>query len=133
MAVLLVILTALTGCVSKNKADLKTNELPASVTQGVLAEHPELTEQEMLTPCSECHKEESPEIYTQWYDSVHGIGQVKCYQCHGTFENMVSVPQNNDCAVCHAGQLGDHTKDFACWQCHKAHAFTENTLEGGQG
>lgn len=44
--------------------------------------HPELSEQEMLMACADCHREATPDIEKEWYDSVHGIAMVKCYQCH---------------------------------------------------
>lgn len=135
--VLLITIAAITlalgGCPEKDQATEESGSPTGPVSQGVLADHPEMTEQEMYIPCSSCHKDETPEIYAQWWDSGHGIGNVKCYQCHGTYENMVVVPSNNDCEVCHADWMGDdHTEGRTCWQCHKAHEFTETTLEGGQ-
>jgi hypothetical protein len=85
--------------------------------------HPELTEQPKLMPCSECHKSETPEIYKQWYDSRHGIGMVKCYQCHGTFENLVTVPEVSTCGFCHTDMLEKCPSDKTCWQCHASHSF----------
>ena len=86
--------------------------------------HPELSENEMLIPCASCHQENSPDIYQQWFDSVHGIGMVKCYQCHGTFETFKVTPTVQDCDTCHAGMSGkDHTEDKLCWECHAPHLF----------
>ena len=87
------------------------------------AVHPELSEQEMYISCSDCHKEATPEIEKQWYDSSHGIAMVKCYQCHGTFETFKVTPAKTDCAVCHADQLEKCPKDKACWDCHVPHVF----------
>jgi uncharacterized paraquat-inducible protein A len=84
--------------------------------------HPMVTEQDKLMPCHECHKTSTPRVYQEWFESVHGIGNVKCYQCHGTFENMQRVPDVNRCAVCHAEAFG-HSENKPCWQCHKAHRF----------
>lgn len=84
--------------------------------------HPEVTEQDKLMPCHECHKTSTPKIYQEWFESVHGIGNVKCYQCHGTFENMQRVPDVNRCAVCHAEAFG-HSENKPCWECHKTHRF----------
>ncbi len=94
--------------------------------------HPEMTEQEMLIPCFECHQEATPDIYTEWYDSLHGIGMVKCYQCHGTFENMKTQPEASDCMVCHVGQMEkcmkhDDAKDKKCSSCHNTHTFKLKT------
>lgn len=85
--------------------------------------HPDLTEQETFIACSECHKTETPDIYEEWYQSVHGIGMVKCYQCHGTFENLVVVPQVSNCATCHMAAMEKCPTDKICWECHTAHTF----------
>ena len=88
------------------------------------SEHPELGEQEMLVPCATCHQEETPDVYDQWYDSVHGIAMVKCYQCHGTFEGLAVSPSIDNCATCHVAMTGkDHTEDKLCWECHAPHLF----------
>jgi hypothetical protein len=85
--------------------------------------HPEMTEQEMLMPCSACHQNETPDIYEEWYNSGHGIGMVKCYQCHGTYENLLAVPERSTCGFCHAGALEKCPTDKPCWECHSAHIF----------
>lgn len=85
--------------------------------------HPDLTEQEKLIACSECHKNETPGIYDEWYQSVHGIGMVKCYQCHGTFENLAVVPDTSNCAICHSAAMEKCPTDKVCWECHTAHTF----------
>ncbi len=85
--------------------------------------HPDVSEQEKLMPCFECHKEATPDIEKEWFNSRHGIANVKCYQCHGTFENMAKVPTDDSCYVCHAGAK-NHTKPGkTCWECHPAHNF----------
>jgi hypothetical protein len=88
-----------------------------------MEKHPELTEQEMLIACSDCHKDVSPELEEEWYTSVHGIAMVKCYQCHGTFESFKVTPSRADCAVCHADMLEKCQKDKQCWECHIPHSF----------
>lgn len=85
--------------------------------------HPELSEQEMLMACSDCHKEATPELEKQWYDSLHGIAMVKCYQCHGTFETFKVTPSKEDCATCHANMIDKCPKDKSCWECHVPHSF----------
>jgi len=89
--------------------------------------HASLTEQEKLIPCYDCHKETTPTIYKQWYSSTHGIGNVKCYQCHNTFENMAVSPDiQQSCNSCHAEQVNDadHTEGLEkCWECHQVHSF----------
>ncbi len=85
--------------------------------------HPDLSEQEMYIACSDCHKESTPELQKEWYDSSHGIAMIKCYQCHGTFETFKVTPSKSDCATCHADQLEKCSKDKECWECHVPHSF----------
>jgi len=97
-----------------------------SVGVSATSAHPEITEQEKLLPCFECHKEATPEVYNEWFDSLHGIGMVKCYQCHGTYENMKIEPEASDCMVCHVDQIKKCPQDKKCWSCHTAHTFKRN-------
>lgn len=86
--------------------------------------HPELDEQEMLISCADCHKEVSPDLEKEWYDSVHGIAMVKCYQCHGTFETFQVSPDKTNCAVCHGDQIEKKiAQGKQCWECHVPHSF----------
>lgn len=86
--------------------------------------HPDLDEQDMFIACADCHKETTPEIENEWYNSVHGIAMVKCYQCHGTFETFRVNPGKTNCATCHADQLDKSiAKDKPCWECHVPHSF----------
>ncbi len=104
-------LAALTACAG----------LQLAATQGG---HPPLSEQEMLIACSDCHRTTTPSVYNEWYDSTHGIGNVKCYQCHGTYENLQVTPDmSQTCGSCHADKLGEHTGDQSCWECHTVHSF----------
>jgi len=86
--------------------------------------HPQLTEQEQLIACSQCHQDVTPAITEEWFNSTHGIANVKCYQCHGTFEDMRTTPDLTRCAVCHSRQFHKSIPDKACWECHPAHTFT---------
>ena len=85
--------------------------------------HGDLTDQQKLIACSECHKSETPDIYNQWYESLHGIGMVKCYECHGTFENLAVVPDKSVCGVCHSAAMTKCPADKPCWDCHQPHTF----------
>ena len=87
------------------------------------AVHPELSEQEMLMACSDCHRETTPDLEKEWFDSVHGLAMVKCYQCHGTFETFKVTPEREDCATCHADMLEKCPADKPCWECHVPHSF----------
>jgi hypothetical protein len=89
------------------------------------AVHPELSEQEMLVGCADCHREVTPEIEKQWYDSLHGIAMVKCYQCHGTYGDFFVTPSRQNCATCHNNMLEKCPKDKPCWECHVPHSFKE--------
>lgn len=114
---LTVIAAGLVACKTMNSTPLKMKE-----------GHGSLTEQQKLISCAECHKTATPEIHSQWYESTHGIGNVKCYQCHNTFENLVKTPDiNQSCNSCHADKIDDkeHTEGLAtCWECHDVHSFT---------
>ena len=87
------------------------------------AGHPALSAQAMLIACDQCHMEKTPTVYQQWYDSTHGLDNVKCYQCHGTFENLKRTPELASCNACHADKMGDHRAGQLCWECHTAHTF----------
>ncbi len=107
----------LLSCGVKNQPTGEISPTPAS-------QHPELSEQEKLIACSSCHQEVTPEIYEQWYNSVHGLDNVKCFQCHGTYENFSVVPKMDKCATCHVEQLRKMPPGMTCWQCHPAHKFS---------
>ncbi len=62
--------------------------------------------------CVTCHKEESPGLYRQWYDSKHAEHNVTCLECHtakstepDAFEHegftIATLVSPNDCARCH--------------------------------
>ncbi len=87
--------------------------------------HPDLSEQEMYIACADCHRDATPELYKEWYDSTHGIGMVKCYQCHGTFETFRVTPSRQDCAVCHQPNIAQCPDDQDCWKRYVPHSFKE--------
>ena len=89
------------------------------------AAHPQLSEQEMLMDCADCHREATPEIEKQWFNSLHGIAMVKCYQCHGTFETFTITPTKATCGTCHTDMLEKCQKDKPCWECHAPHSFNK--------
>ena len=97
--------------------------LSPQAVAGDTDKHPDLDEQEQYIACSDCHKNETPEVYKQWYDSNHGIAMVKCYQCHGTLETFRFTPTRDNCAVCHEEMMAKCPKDKDCWQCHAPHTF----------
>lgn len=89
--------------------------------------HATLTEQHKLIACSDCHKDATPDIHREWYSSTHGLGGVKCYQCHNSFENLVRSPDiHQSCNSCHADKVNneEHTEgEDTCWECHQGHSF----------
>ncbi len=87
--------------------------------------HPELSQQEMLVACADCHREVTPEVEKEWYNSLHGLGMVKCYECHGTFGDFSVTPTRQTCGTCHADMLEKCPKDKPCWECHIPHSFKE--------
>ena len=119
--VVLLAVSLLAGGVAFGAAGKKA---PATPKTPAASSHPALSAQEMLIDCAECHKEATPEIAKEWYDSKHGLGMVKCYQCHGGFNNFAVTPSRDACAACHAAQLTKCPQDKACWQCHLPHTFT---------
>lgn len=100
-------------------------ELVISATAGdkEKAAHPQLSEQEMLMDCADCHREATPEVEKQWLNSLHGIAMVKFYKCHGTFETVTVTPTKAICGTCHTDMLEKCSKDKPCWECHAPHSF----------
>lgn len=94
----------------------------AAAASGEKAGHPQLSEQEQLMDCADCHKSATPEVEKEWFNSVHGLAMVKCYQCHGTFGEFAVTPKREDCATCHADML-DKEPNTPCWECHVPHSF----------
>jgi len=86
--------------------------------------HPRLSAQEMLIDCAECHKTVTPDVEKEWFNSLHGIAMVKCYQCHGTFETFAVTPSRETCAVCHRDMMKKCSQEKSCWECHAPHTFT---------
>ncbi len=99
-------------------------EAAMSAMQKAQDVHPPLSEEEKLLPCASCHKDVTPEIYKEWYNSRHGLDNVKCFQCHGTYENFEVVPSVSHCMPCHAKEVTHSPKDKNCAACHPAHKFS---------
>jgi hypothetical protein len=62
--------------------------------------------------CLTCHKEQSPGLYQQWYNSEHSRHDVTCLSCHQAEKGEVDAFDHygasiatlvtpKDCAVCH--------------------------------
>ena len=63
--------------------------------------------------CMTCHKEKSPGLYKQWYDSEHAAHNVTCLSCHRAERGDKDAYQHydaliatlvtpKDCGACHA-------------------------------
>jgi len=113
---------ALAACV--NTGNTQRPAAKAEPKKAEVAGHPQLTDQEKLIACSQCHRDVTPDVYNEWYNSVHGIANVKCFQCHGTFEDFHVVPQLKKCEACHAREVSHAPKGRDCWSCHPSHRFT---------
>ena len=113
---------SLVACGTTQTATAPEKQAVAQETR--TAVHPELSEQEKLTPCTHCHQEVTPEIYQEWYQSRHGLDNVKCFQCHGTYEDFEVVPSSSRCMPCHAQEVTHAPKDKKCVACHPAHKFS---------
>jgi len=68
---------------------------------------------ELAGKCLTCHKQVSPGLYQQWYESSHAVHQVTCIDCHGADKRDIDAFSHNgaqiavlvtpkDCGVCHA-------------------------------
>jgi len=105
----------------------------AGVYKEVIETHPDLDPDEKMQPCNACHVDVTPDLYEEWYNSRHGIAQVRCFQCHGNYDELVVKPGMQRCRVCHAQDIAGHSDNKACWSCHPAHAFVPVESTTGKG
>lgn len=79
------------------------------VIQQLSAQEKDLT---VAGKCMTCHKEKSPGIYRQWYESTHAMHSVTCLECHqadksdpDAFEHygalIATLVTPRDCGLCH--------------------------------
>ncbi len=76
--------------------------------------------------CRVCHKQVTPKIYKEWWHSKHGIANVRCFQCHGTFNDFHKIPPMTKCMACHMNEYQTMIKKAPhdkCWSCHIPHTF----------
>jgi len=85
--------------------------------------HSSLSEEEKYQPCYQCHKDVTPNIYQEWYESRHGLDNVRCFQCHGLYDELKRVPDEAKCATCHGKEVGHSVAGKTCWECHPSHKF----------
>ena len=89
--------------------------------------------------CASCHVEMTPEIHSAWFDSDHGVNNVKCFVCHGSAgSDFVKRPEPSRCLGCHGEQVesldGAFMKGKDCFVCHEPHALSPHVAsrEGGE-
>ena len=113
-----------TGQTTSAQKTCPGKEMLATAENKALKTHPSLSEEEKLLPCASCHRDVTPEIYEEWYKSRHGLDNVKCFQCHGTYENFEVIPAASRCMPCHAREVSSAPQDKNCAACHPAHKFS---------
>lgn len=68
--------------------------------------------------CLTCHKEKSPGIYRQWFNSAHGVHNITCLDCHGAQKDdqdsfthydalIATLVTPKDCGRCHAPEMNE--------------------------
>ncbi len=73
--------------------------------------------------CMTCHKEKSPGIYNQWYESAHAIHKVTCIDCHGAERGesdafmhegawVATLVTPKDCGKCHAREAEEVSNSY---------------------
>ena len=113
----------LTAC-SKPAAKEAALQQKAPTKRVAMLSHPRLSEQEKYIPCSECHARKTPQVYKEWADSLHAMTNVKCFQCHGTFETFQASPDELKCMSCHPKETEHKPDGKRCVDCHLQHRFT---------
>ena len=76
--------------------------------------------------CRTCHQQTTPKVYKQWAKSKHFVANVRCFQCHGTFEDFHKTPPIEKCMACHYNEVVTMQKKkpgMKCWDCHQEHIF----------
>ena len=73
--------------------------------------------------CMTCHKEKSPGLYNQWFDSDHAKHNVTCLDCHKASKSesdayehygayIATLVTPKDCGVCHQKEA----KETECYK-----------------
>ncbi len=73
--------------------------------------------------CMVCHKNESPGLYNQWYNSMHALHQVTCIDCHGANKGdkdaffhegayIATLVTPKDCGGCHKKEAEEVGKSY---------------------
>lgn len=96
--------------------------------------HPEVGEEET---CDSCHREVTPEVVEAWFQSRHGMNNVKCFVCHGPVgPNFTRRAPVERCLGCHGDKVASMAKPFFagkdCFSCHSGHELNPHKMGGGQ-
>lgn len=73
--------------------------------------------------CMTCHKEKSPGLYQQWYQSEHATHKVTCIDCHGAKESeadafwhetahIATLVTPKDCGKCHEKEAKEVSESY---------------------
>jgi hypothetical protein len=79
--------------------------------------------------CATCHRTGTPEVFTAWDRSPHGLALVKCLVCHGsTGKDFRARPDTSGCQACHATQVASVARRAVkdCFACHAPHSLAAN-------
>ena len=95
--------------------------------------------------CVECHKQQTPNIVTDWQLSLHSQNEIGCSVCHGDQHkdpydvDNVQIPTPETCANCHENRVNQFKagKHAAAWAAMKAmptaHRQPVALMEGMKG
>jgi len=76
------------------------------------------TELDIAGKCIVCHKEKSPGLYNQWYNSAHAAAGITCIDCHAAGKGdadafmhegalIATLVTPRDCGVCHESEAAE--------------------------
>ena len=110
----------------------------AALADDRAAELTEHMEVEATDTCDGCHAEITPEIHQEWFDSKHGVLNVKCFVCHGAIgEDFMFKPSPDRCVGCHFEQVESLATPFMegknCFSCHPPHELSPHSASSDQG
>ena len=75
--------------------------------------HPEVEGAVTADACDVCHQDVTPAVYKNWYNSDHGMMNVKCFVCHGsTGDDFSTKPGLDRCVGCHADHVETMSTPF---------------------
>ena len=78
----------------------------------VLTASSALSQDDASGKCMTCHKEKSPGLYNQWYNSQHAVHKITCYDCHKADKGDADAFMHYDARIATLVTPKD------CGQCH---------------